>query len=87
MTRRRSTSSACRSTSGRAGAGVDMGPSALRIAGIDQRIAALGHAVIDKGDLPVPIPETREPGRPDEEVHPRDRPRLSAAAPRRRSAA
>ena len=44
--------------------GVDMGPSALRIAGIDQRIAALGHAVTDRGDLHVPIPETRAPGDP-----------------------
>jgi arginase len=42
--------------------GVDMGPSALRIAGIDQRIAALGHQVIDRGDLHVPIPETRSQG-------------------------
>ena len=42
--------------------GVDMGPSALRIAGIDQRIAELGHQVIDRGDLHVPIPETRSQG-------------------------
>ena len=42
--------------------GVDMGPSALRIAGIDQRIAALGHPVVDRGDLHVPIPETRSQG-------------------------
>ena len=42
--------------------GVDMGPSALRIAGIDQRIAALGHEVVDRGDLHVPIPETRSQG-------------------------
>jgi arginase len=44
--------------------GVDMGPSALRIAGLDQRIAALGHPVTDRGDLHVPIPETRDPGDP-----------------------
>ena len=44
--------------------GVDMGPSALRIAGLDQRIAALGHPVTDRGDLHVPIPETRSPGDP-----------------------
>ena len=42
--------------------GVDMGPSALRIAGLDQRIAALGHEVVDRGDLHVPIPETRSQG-------------------------
>ncbi|PYR48094.1 MAG: arginase [Acidobacteria bacterium] len=40
--------------------GVDMGPSALRIAGIGERLAALGHSVVDKGDLPTPIPETQE---------------------------
>ena len=41
--------------------GVDMGPSALRIAGISDQIAALGCAVVDKGDLPAPIPETQRP--------------------------
>ena len=40
--------------------GVDMGPSALRIAGLGERIASLGCAVVDKGDLPAPIPETQE---------------------------
>jgi arginase len=42
--------------------GVDMGPSALRIAGLHERITALGHTVGDKGDLSVPIPETHRPG-------------------------
>jgi arginase len=42
--------------------GVDMGPSALRIAGIDQRIAELGYTVVDKGDVQTPIPETRDQG-------------------------
>jgi arginase len=41
---------------------VDMGPSALRIAGLDERIQELGYAVLDKGDLEVPIPETQQPG-------------------------
>jgi arginase len=41
--------------------GVDMGPSALRIAGIGDQIAALGRTVVDKGDLPAPIPETHRP--------------------------
>jgi len=41
--------------------GVDMGPSALRIAGLGERIAALGYSVVDKGDLPSPIPETQTP--------------------------
>src|ERR1700730_3110595 len=40
--------------------GVDMGPSALRIAGLGERIARLGHTVVDRGDLPAPIPETQE---------------------------
>ncbi len=40
--------------------GVDMGPSALRIAGIGEQITALGYAVVDKGDLATPIPETQD---------------------------
>ena len=40
--------------------GVDMGPSAFRIAGLGERLAALGYPVVDKGDLPTPIPETQE---------------------------
>ena len=40
--------------------GVDMGPSALRIAGLGERLAALGFSVVDKGDLPTPIPEMRQ---------------------------
>ena len=40
--------------------GVDMGPSAFRIAGLGERIGALGYTVLDKGDLPAPIPETQE---------------------------
>jgi arginase len=44
--------------------GVDMGPSAFRIAGLGERIAALGRPVVDKGDLAVPIPETRHVGDP-----------------------
>src|SRR6266480_7294561 len=41
--------------------GVDMGPSAFRIAGIRDQIAALGGVVVDKGNLPAPIPETQRP--------------------------
>ena len=44
--------------------GVDMGPSALRIAGIDEKIAALGIRVTDKGDIEAPIQETRLAGDP-----------------------
>ena len=39
--------------------GVDMGPSAVRIAGIGERLASIGCVVVDKGDLAAPIPETR----------------------------
>jgi arginase len=41
--------------------GVDMGPSAFRIAGLQSQIAALDRSVADQGDLPSPIPETRQP--------------------------
>jgi arginase len=44
--------------------GVDMGPSALRVAEVDARIAALGYDVDDWGDLPVKIQETQGPGDP-----------------------
>lgn len=38
--------------------GVDMGPSAFRIAGLGEQIMALGRIVVDKGNLPAAIPET-----------------------------
>ena len=41
--------------------GVDMGPSAMRIAGIDERITALGYTVRDLGNVAAPIPETQQP--------------------------
>jgi len=41
--------------------GVDMGPSAFRIAGLGDQLASLGFTVVDKGDLPAPIPETKRP--------------------------
>ena len=37
--------------------GVDMGPSALRIAGLTEKLEALGYAVQDTGDIPVRIQE------------------------------
>ena len=40
--------------------GVDMGPSAFRIAGLGERIGELGYTVVDRGDLPAPIRETQE---------------------------
>jgi arginase len=44
--------------------GTDMGPSAFRIAGLAEQLAALGVKVIDKGDIQSPIPERKEPGDP-----------------------
>ncbi len=44
--------------------GVDMGPSAFRVADIDRKIRDLGHEVTDAGDLKVSIPETQVPGDP-----------------------
>jgi arginase len=41
--------------------GVDMGPSAFRIAGLGDRLAALGCAVVDKGDVAAPMAERRPP--------------------------
>lgn len=42
--------------------GVDMGPSAIRIADLESRLEALGHRVLDGGDVDVMIPETQEVG-------------------------
>ncbi len=39
--------------------GVDMGPSAIRYAGLHEKIRQVGHQVIDIGNLPVPVPESR----------------------------
>ncbi len=42
--------------------GVDMGPSAIRIADLEPRLEGLGHRVSDSGDLDVMIPETQKVG-------------------------
>ncbi len=44
--------------------GVDMGPSAIRIAHLGQQLQELGYAVEDIGNIPVPMPEMAEPGDP-----------------------
>jgi arginase len=44
--------------------GVDMGPSAFRIAGLAERLTALGMTVVDEGDLVAPIPEIKAAGDP-----------------------
>ncbi len=44
--------------------GVDMGPSAMRIAGIGERLSALGRTVRDEGDIDTPTQETVDAGDP-----------------------
>src|SRR5215469_18081241 len=42
--------------------GVDMGPSAVRVAGLEGRLEGLGHSVEDAGNVTVPIPEQKKEG-------------------------
>jgi arginase len=42
--------------------GVDMGPSAVRVAGLEARLEALGHEVTDGGNIRVEIAETQASG-------------------------
>ena len=42
--------------------GVDMGPSALRIAGLGEQIAALGRDTVDQGNVAAPIRELAREG-------------------------
>jgi arginase len=42
--------------------GVDMGPSAVRVAGLEARLEALGHEVTDGGNITVAIAETKHIG-------------------------
>src|SRR6202167_1543787 len=42
--------------------GVDMGPSAVRVAGLEARLEALGHEVRDSGNISVAIAETKSSG-------------------------
>jgi arginase len=42
--------------------GVDMGPSAMRVAGLEARLEALGHQVTDCGNIRVEIAETQTAG-------------------------
>jgi len=46
--------------------GVDMGPSALRVAGLQAKLEALGYRVTDGGNVPVAVAETK--GRGDDRV-------------------
>ena len=45
--------------------GVDMGPSALRVAGLNERLVRLGLSVIDSGDVSCEMMTTQEVGRTD----------------------
>jgi arginase len=42
--------------------GVDMGPSAMRVAGLEARLEELGHRVTDGGNIRVELPETQASG-------------------------
>jgi arginase len=42
--------------------GVDMGPSAIRYAGIAEKLGALGHEVRNLHEVPVPHPDVHTPG-------------------------
>ena len=42
--------------------GVDMGPSAVRVAGLEARLEAIGHIVEDGGNVTVAIPEQKKEG-------------------------
>src|SRR5882672_10865957 len=44
--------------------GVDMGPSAVRVAGLEARLEELGHVVEDGGNVAVAIPEQKKIGDP-----------------------
>ena len=44
--------------------GVDMGPSAVRVAGLESKLEALGYVVKDGGNVSVAVLETRPEGDP-----------------------
>ena len=44
--------------------GVDMGPSAMRVAGLEAKLEALGYEVKDVGNVPVALAETKSEGDP-----------------------
>ena len=51
---------------GQSQAGVHLGPAAIRVAGLTERIATLGYAVNDRGDLPIEKPRSRP--KPDDKA-------------------
>jgi arginase len=44
--------------------GVDMGPSAVRVAGLEAQLESLGHVVEDAGNVSVALAEQKKPGDP-----------------------
>jgi arginase len=42
--------------------GVDMGPSAIRYANLEQSLVGIGHRVNDLGNIPAPVPEAIDTG-------------------------
>lgn len=48
--------------------GVDMGPSAIRLAGLKERLEELGHTVNDTGNVAVPQAEQFAPPEPGEKI-------------------
>jgi arginase len=45
--------------------GVDMGPSAVRVAGLEARLEEIGHVVEDGGNVAVAMPEQKKEGHPN----------------------
>ena len=52
--------------------GVDMGPSAIRYAGLEQRIRSLGHECFDLGNVAAPV-RGKSAGEPRERTSPSSR--------------
>jgi arginase len=67
--------------------GVDMGPSAIRYAGLGERLAALGIASEDWGNVYTQIRETADPGDPNARFLPQIRETCEQIADRVRQAA
>src|SRR5438874_2264542 len=42
--------------------GVDMGPSAIRYAGLDARLTEIGHTCVDRGNVETAVAEATTPG-------------------------
>src|SRR6266511_2828832 len=58
--------------------GVDMGPSAVRVANLNRRVASLGYQVTDLGNVPVEQAEAQ----PEGPAHARYLPQIAATCTR-----